>query len=363
MGRLTWIRLDCDADTQPRQVLAGFEGTTTWKMLAGISGQYGLEGELPAEYADAVYVANRCAAPVEFVTRGIDACLRAGLLIREGKALRFPAADWDAFRNPDAVKKAETRAAERAAARAAERESVRDSPGQSGTVRDDPGLSGDGTGPDATTRTPTGVGDARTHEGTAGAMGSPETGSADAATSVTLNRSTWQLQGLPRDVLNRWVVRYGAAAVDATIADCIGLAQVDDTYPKAGNWTRAIHSRLRLDASQARQGKRPPPLLTYTNPPPEPPPPPEPLGPLTAPSVDWPKVIEVLGERINGDTERWIVPLNYLGDSGDSVVLEAPDEFHARWVRDNLLDVLRDTIAMVAEHYIGVHMVLAGGAS
>ena len=85
--------------------------------------------------------------------------------------------------------------------------------------------------------------------------------------------------------------------------------------------------------------------------------------PMTPPSLDWPKVVELLAIRINGQCERWIVPLAYLGDRGGDLVLRAPDEFHARWVRDNHVEQLKDALFDLTGKAWGVRFEIGGGAS
>jgi hypothetical protein len=85
--------------------------------------------------------------------------------------------------------------------------------------------------------------------------------------------------------------------------------------------------------------------------------------PLTLPALPWTQVVDRLSDRINGQTEQWIRPLRYVGDRGDVCVLEAPDEFHARWVRDNLTDEVKDALRDVVGRIVGVCVVFAGEAS
>ena len=116
---------------------------------------------------------------------------------------------------------------------------------------------------------------------------------------------------------------------------------------KEANWAKVANGNYRRDNVPARA--------------PDPLPLPAPLPDRTAPTVDWPAVVEVLASRgQNGQVDQWIRPLVYIGNRGKALELVAPDDFHADFVAANFNEPIRDALRQVTGKTIGFMMSTGG---
>ena len=61
--------------------------------------------------------------------------------------------------------------------------------------------------------------------------------------------------------------------------------------------------------------------------------------------LDWPSTVENLKNALGTETvERWIAPLKCASESGDAVVLEAPNPFFRDWVQTHYHDTIQDAV-------------------
>ena len=184
-----------------------------------------------------------------------------------------------------------------------------------------------------------------------------------------------RFEGITDEDRSEWAALAPSADIDRELALVLSRRGTHETWfakrRKGGHWVdtlRAWMAQAQTFADRDResrtgavpQARRTPRIVTQPAAPPEPPPP-EPTLVLTDPTVPWAKAVELLAARINGETERWILPLRYLGDCGDAMVLQAPDAFHARWVRDNQMEQIKDALFDVVGHAVGVRLVVAAG--
>ncbi len=194
---------------------------------------------------------------------------------------------------------------------------------------------------------------------------------------VTLDTTTWTLVGLTDDDRDRLRALFPLVDPDAAARDVAEYARVDPEYRKHTNWLRTLHNRCRRLQSfaEARHDRAAPlfgsgrtaPQSDRPSRPALPEPPPAPDPPLSPPSVDWPRVVDVLSARLAPEqVDRWIRPLRYVGDRGRDVCLEAPDAFAARWVCDNqrgaIEDALRDTTGLSLGMRVAVAAATGGAA-
>ena len=151
MGRLQWLRLDCDIDQLPKARRAGYGGVAIWIALARVSAQFDLGECIPPDFADPGFLADHLGADVQRITDDLRAAITAGLVAQEQDGSLV--LGMDRFTNPDTAKKRERRAVVES-----KPESKPDCPGLSRTVPDSPGQSGtvplrDETGHNSTVRT------------------------------------------------------------------------------------------------------------------------------------------------------------------------------------------------------------------
>lgn len=93
-GKLKYIQMDCNISSHPEHRVAGFWGTTVFRELVLVSGEFGLRGRIPPKYANPEWIADRLGrgAHAEAVREGIASAVRAGLLLQDGQDLVIP--DW-----------------------------------------------------------------------------------------------------------------------------------------------------------------------------------------------------------------------------------------------------------------------------
>ncbi len=69
----------------------------------------------------------------------------------------------------------------------------------------------------------------------------------------------------------------------------------------------------------------------------------------------WQQALEALRTRLDpAQFETWLRPIRLVDGSEGTLTLEVPDEFFARWVRDNYLEMIKDAIWDTARCHVGV---------
>lgn len=69
----------------------------------------------------------------------------------------------------------------------------------------------------------------------------------------------------------------------------------------------------------------------------------------------WSRALELLKDRLDPiQFEMWLVPIRPATVGEGSMLLEVPDEFFARWVRDNYLELIKDALWDTTRRSIGV---------
>jgi len=69
----------------------------------------------------------------------------------------------------------------------------------------------------------------------------------------------------------------------------------------------------------------------------------------------WQQALEVLKKRLDPvQFETWLSPLRPVDGNEGSLTLEVPDEFFARWVRDNYLDLIKDAVWDTTRSHLGI---------
>lgn len=134
-----------------------------------------------------------------------------------------------------------------------------------------------------------------------------------------------------------------------------------DWLVKAGNWAKVANGNFLDDPTPVRA---PPP-------PPEPPRPeptwarlaPDELASTLPAALElWRRVLDLLRARVDPrGVATWIEPLEPLGLVDDVLVLAVADEFAARWVCDNYIEVLKDALWDVRQQHVGVGLRIASG--
>lgn len=72
-------------------------------------------------------------------------------------------------------------------------------------------------------------------------------------------------------------------------------------------------------------------------------------------SKTWEKALEILRNRIDPTQfETWLSPIRPQGGDDGALLLEVPDEFFARWVRDNYLEQIKDALWDSAKRHVGI---------
>jgi len=163
----------------------------------------------------------------------------------------------------------------------------------------------------------------------------------DAAPALALDRQQWRIQGITDERRQRWIRAYPGIDLDAEIA-------------RAEEWCRANPDRAphkRIDRflaswfSRAADAARPKKVAASI--PNHEPQPQRPQGPITEGSLDWPRVSDILAVRCDSWRD-WESRVTYVGDRDGRAVLMAPDDFSARWLRDNLQSIIEEAIYDVA---------------
>lgn len=70
----------------------------------------------------------------------------------------------------------------------------------------------------------------------------------------------------------------------------------------------------------------------------------------------WEQALDALRTRLDPvQFETWLQPIRLVDGPEGTLTLEVPDEFFARWVRDNYLEMIKDAIWDTARCHVGVH--------
>ncbi len=70
----------------------------------------------------------------------------------------------------------------------------------------------------------------------------------------------------------------------------------------------------------------------------------------------WQQALDALKTRLDPvQFETWLSPIRLAEGPEGTLTLEVPDEFFARWVRDNYLDMIKDAIWDTARCHLGIH--------
>ena len=72
-------------------------------------------------------------------------------------------------------------------------------------------------------------------------------------------------------------------------------------------------------------------------------------------SETWSKALEILKARLDPvQFETWLSPIRTSSGEGGALTLEVPDEFSARWIRDNYLEMIKDALWDTARGPVGI---------
>lgn len=75
----------------------------------------------------------------------------------------------------------------------------------------------------------------------------------------------------------------------------------------------------------------------------------------------WSKALEILKDRLDPvQFEMWLRPIRPAQLGEGSMLLEVPDEFFARWIRDNYLELIKDALWDTTRQPIGVEFAIRG---
>jgi len=75
----------------------------------------------------------------------------------------------------------------------------------------------------------------------------------------------------------------------------------------------------------------------------------------------WSKALELLKNRLDpSQFEMWLTPIRPASLGEGSMLLEVPDEFFARWIRDNYLELIKDALWDTTRRPIGVEFAIRG---
>lgn len=103
MNSVRWVRMDAAYDHHPDVRRAGFEGSVVFETLVRASSLYGLNGTIPAKYADPDYIADVRRWNATAAQAGIDACIRVGMLaMGDDGSVSIPG--WDKYNNPSTLR-------------------------------------------------------------------------------------------------------------------------------------------------------------------------------------------------------------------------------------------------------------------
>lgn len=77
-------------------------------------------------------------------------------------------------------------------------------------------------------------------------------------------------------------------------------------------------------------------------------------------SDTWQQALNLLKEKIDPvQFDTWLSPMKPVDAENSSLTLEVPDEFFARWVRDNYLELIKDAIWDTTRRHMTIHFRVA----
>ena len=69
----------------------------------------------------------------------------------------------------------------------------------------------------------------------------------------------------------------------------------------------------------------------------------------------WEKALEIMKSRLDPvQFETWLTPIRPENSADGTLLLEVPDEFFARWIRDNYLEIIKDALWDSARRHVGI---------
>lgn len=411
---MKWLRTDCTLDDHPDIIAAGFYGARMFEALLRTSKKFDLGGSLPAKYAAPRYLARLLGLDERLCAKGLESAARAGLIERDDQGdVVIPGwEDYNGDRELEEVReKARKRTAafrERQKARAAGvvtppaagvtlcNVTQRDGHDVTGTGRDETGQDGTdsppGGGPAAPAEAareesppePAPVPDPESAPAPARPPGAVPVGALVEAWNTTAAsagavacrkvadswrgaiRARWLESGdTDDDRMASFRAQFEAVAASRL---CTGRVDHGDRRPwrasldwlvKASNWAKVANGNYLDDPTPVR-----------APPPPPAPPPPEPAwakaGPddLAATAQEarelWRAALDLLRARVDPrGVATWIEPLEPLGLVDNVLVLGVCDEFAARWVSDNYVEVVRDALWDLRQRQMGIGLRVA----
>ncbi len=77
----------------------------------------------------------------------------------------------------------------------------------------------------------------------------------------------------------------------------------------------------------------------------------------------WSRALEILKDRLDPvQFEMWLTPIRSSTSVEGAMILEVPDEFFARWIRDNYLELIKDALWDTTRRPIGVEFAIRNAA-
>jgi len=156
-----------------------------------------------------------------------------------------------------------------------------------------------------------------------------------------LDRREWRIHGITEERRQRWLRAYPGIDLDTEIARAEEWCRANPDRAPRKRIDRFLASWFSRATSTARPKKA---AASIPNPEPQPQ---RPQGPIVEGSLDWPRVSDILAVRSDAWRD-WESRVTYLGDRDGRAVLMAPDDFAARWLRDNLQSIIEEAIYDVA---------------
>ena len=78
----------------------------------------------------------------------------------------------------------------------------------------------------------------------------------------------------------------------------------------------------------------------------------------------WKKTLDALQSRVKPyDFQHWILPIecDHIDDQNNEIVLKVPDDTHGRWVEENFVRDIRQTLRSFTESDYRVRFTYYGG--
>lgn len=74
----------------------------------------------------------------------------------------------------------------------------------------------------------------------------------------------------------------------------------------------------------------------------------------------WQQVLEILKNRLDPEQfNTWLLPMRPMSGEDGRLTLEVPDEFFARWINDNYLELIKDALWDCARRHVGIDFKIA----